>query len=62
MRADSLHPEILKADFPALRKKAWRRYRKSGHRPIQGVLEYCDRIDGRKGLWIKDAGREPEIL
>ena len=36
---------------------------KSGHRPIQGVLEYCDRIDGKKGLWIKDSpGREPEIL
>ena len=36
---------------------------KSGHRPIQGVLEYTERIDGQKGLWIKDApGREPEIL
>ena len=36
---------------------------KSGHRPIQGVLEYTDRITDQKGLWIKDTpGREPEIL
>ena len=36
---------------------------KSGHRSIQGVLEYQDSADGKKGLWIKDApGREPEIL
>lgn len=36
---------------------------KSGHRPIQGVLDYCDMITDQKGLWIKDTpGREPEIL
>ena len=36
---------------------------KSGTRPIQGVLEYPERIGERKGLWIKDTpGREPEIL
>ena len=36
---------------------------KSGSRPIQGVLEYPEAIQGRKGLWIKDSpGREPEIL
>ena len=28
---------------------------KSGHRPIQGVLEYTDRITDQKGLWM-DAG------
>ena len=36
---------------------------KSGTRPIQGVLEYPERIGNKKGLWIKDSpGREPEIL
>ncbi len=36
---------------------------KSGTRPIQGVLDYPERVGGRKGLWIKDTpGREPEIL
>ena len=36
---------------------------KSGHRPIQGVLEYPQFVTTEKGLWIKDTpGREPEIL
>ena len=40
---------------------------KSGTSPIQGVMEYPDRVrtsEGiKKGLWIKDTpGREPEIL
>ena len=36
---------------------------KSGTKPIQGVLEYTERVTNQKGLWIKDTpGREPEIL
>ncbi|MPM88865.1 (2R)-sulfolactate sulfo-lyase subunit beta [bioreactor metagenome] len=36
---------------------------KSGSKPIQGVLEYPERVTTQKGLWIKDTpGREPEIL
>ncbi len=36
---------------------------KSGTKPIQGVLDYTERVTDHKGLWIKDTpGREPEIL
>lgn len=36
---------------------------KSGTKPIEGVLDYCDMVTDHKGLWIKDTpGREPEIL
>ena len=40
---------------------------KSGTSPIQGVMEYPERVrtseEIKKGLWIKDTpGREPEIL
>ena len=63
MRGGQPTPGNIEGGLSSIEEKSLGAIVKSGHRPIQGVLEYCDRIDGRKGLWIKDApGREPEIL
>ena len=63
MRGGQPTPGNIAGGLSSIEEKSLGAIVKSGHRPIQGVLEYCDRIDGRKGLWIKDApGREPEIL
>lgn len=63
MRGGQPTPGNIAGGLSSIEEKSLGAIVKSGHRPIQGVLDYCDRIDGQKGLWIKDApGREPEIL
>ncbi len=63
MRGGQPTPGNIAGGLSSIEEKSLGAIVKSGHRPIQGVLEYCDRIDGKKGLWIKDSpGREPEIL
>ena len=63
MRGGQPTPGNIAGGLSSIEEKSLGAIVKSGHRPIQGVLEYCDRADGLKGLWIKDApGREPEIL
>ncbi len=63
MRGGQPTPGNIAGGLSSIEEKSLGAIVKSGHRPIQGVLEYCERADGRKGLWIKDSpGREPEIL
>ena len=63
MRGGQPTPGNIAGGLSSIEEKSLGAIVKSGHRPIQGVLEYCDQIDGKKGLWIKDSpGREPEIL
>lgn len=63
MRGGQPTPGNIAGGLSSIEEKSLGAIVKSGHRSIQGVLEYCDRIDGKKGLWIKDSpGREPEIL
>ena len=63
MRGGQPTPGNIAGGLSSIEEKSLGAIVKSGHRPIQGVLEYTDRVDGQKGLWIKDApGREPEIL
>ena len=63
MRGGQPTPGNIAGGLSSIEEKSLGAIVKSGHRPIQGVLDYCDRIDGQKGLWIKDApGREPERL
>lgn len=63
MRGGQPTPGNIKGGLSSIEEKSLGAIVKSGHRPIQGVLEYPERVTGQKGLWIKDApGREPEIL
>ena len=63
MRGGQPTPGNIAGGLSSIEEKSLGAIVKSGHRPIQGVLEYCDRVTDHKGLWIKDApGREPEIL
>lgn len=63
MRGGQPTPGNIAGGLSSIEEKSLGAIVKSGHRPIQGVLEYTDRITDQKGLWIKDApGREPEIL
>ena len=63
MRGGQPTPGNMEGGLSTIEEKSLGAIVKSGHRPIQGVLDYCERADGRKGLWIKDSpGREPEIL
>lgn len=63
MRGGQPTPGNIAGGLSSIEEKSLGAIVKSGHRPIQGVLEYCDRVTDQKGLWIKDApGREPEIL
>ena len=63
MRGGQPTPGNIAGGLSSIEEKSLGAIMKSGHRTIQGVLEYCDRADGKKGLWIKDTpGREPEIL
>ena len=63
MRGGQPTPGNIAGGLSSIEEKSLGAIVKSGTRPIQGVLEYTERIDGQKGLWIKDApGREPEIL
>ncbi|MGE4484850.1 MAG: UxaA family hydrolase [Oscillospiraceae bacterium] len=63
MRGGQPTPGNIAGGLSSIEEKSLGAIVKSGHRPIQGVLEYPEGIDDRKGLWIKDTpGREPEIL
>ncbi len=63
MRGGQPTPGKIKGGLSSIEEKSLGAIVKSGHRPIQGVLEYPMRVTTEKGLWIKDApGREPEIL
>lgn len=63
MRGGQPTPGNIAGGLSSIEEKSLGAIVKSGHREIQGVLEYWERLDGKKGLWIKDSpGREPEIL
>ncbi len=63
MRGGQPTPGNIAGGLSSIEEKSLGAIVKSGHSPIQGVLEYTDRVTDHKGLWIKDApGREPEIL
>ena len=63
MRGGQPTPGNIAGGLSSIEEKSLGAIVKSGNRPIQGVLEYTDRITDQKGLWIKDTpGREPEIL
>lgn len=63
MRRGQPTPGNIAGGLSSIEEKSLGAIVKSGSRPIQGVLDYPDRIGERKGLWIKDTpGREPEIL
>ena len=63
MRGGQPTPGNIAGGLSSIEEKSLGAIVKSGHRPIQGVLEYTDRITHQKGLWIKDTpGREPAIL
>lgn len=63
MRGGQPTPGNIAGGLSSIEEKSLGAIVKSGHREIQGVLGYCESMNGRKGLWIKDSpGREPEIL
>ena len=63
MRGGQPTPGNIAGGLSSIEEKSLGAIVKSGHRPIQGVLGYCDRVTDQKGLWIKETpGREPEIL
>ena len=63
MRKGQPTPGNIEGGLSSIEEKSLGAIVKSGTRPIQGVLEYPERVTDQKGLWIKDTpGREPEIL
>lgn len=63
MRGGQPTPGNIAGGLSSIEEKSLGAIMKSGHRPIQGVLEYPEFVTDQKGLWIKDTpGREPEIL
>lgn len=63
MRGGQPTPGNIEGGLSSIEEKSLGAIVKSGHRPIQGVLEYPEFVTNQKGLWIKDTpGREPEIL
>ena len=63
MRKGQPTPGNIAGGLSSIEEKSLGAIVKSGTRPIQGVLDYHERMGSRKGLWIKDTpGREPEIL
>lgn len=63
MRKGQPTPGNMKGGLSSIEEKSLGAIVKSGTRPIEGVLEYTERIGSRRGLWIKDTpGREMEIL
>ena len=63
MRKGQPTPGNIEGGLSSIEEKSLGAIVKSGTRPIQGVMEYTDRVGDRTGLWIKDTpGREPEIL
>ncbi|MCI1958206.1 MAG: UxaA family hydrolase [Clostridia bacterium] len=63
MRKGQPTPGNIEGGLSSIEEKSLGAIVKSGTKPIQGVLEYPQRVTTQKGLWIKDTpGREPEIL
>lgn len=63
MRKGQPTPGNIEGGLSSIEEKSLGAIMKSGTKPIQGVLEYPERVTNQKGLWIKDTpGREPEIL
>jgi len=63
MRKGQPTPGNIEGGLSTIEEKSLGAIVKSGTKPIQGVLEYPERVTTQKGLWIKDTpGREPEIL
>ena len=63
MRKGQPTPGNIAGGLSSIEEKSLGAIMKSGTYPIQGVLEYPQRVTSQKGLWIKDSpGREPEIL
>lgn len=63
MRKGQPTPGNIEGGLSSIEEKSLGAIMKSGTKPIQGVLEYTERVTNQKGLWIKDTpGREPEIL
>ena len=63
MRGGQPTPGNIAGGLSSIEEKSLGAIVKSGHRPIQGVLDYCQKVTDEKGLWIKETpGREPEIL
>ena len=63
MRKGQPTPGNIEGGLSSIEEKSLGAIMKSGTKPIQGVLEYPERVINQKGLWIKDTpGREPEIL
>lgn len=63
MRKGQPTPGNIKGGLSSIEEKSLGAIVKSGTKPIQGILEYPEKIIAQKGLWIKDTpGREPEIL
>ena len=63
MRKGQPTPGNIAGGLSSIEEKSLGAIVKSGSRPIEGVLEYTERIGSRRGLWIKDTpGREMEIL
>ena len=63
MRKGQPTPGNIAGGLSSIEEKSLGAIAKSGTKPIEGVLEYWERLEGRRGLWIKDTpGREPEIL
>jgi altronate dehydratase large subunit len=63
MRKGQPTPGNIAGGLSSIEEKSLGAIMKSGTQPIQGVLEYPQRVTTQKGLWIKDSpGREPEIL
>ena len=63
MRRGQPTPGNIAGGLSSIEEKSLGAIVKSGTRPIQGVLDYPERVTFHKGLWIKDTpGREPEIL
>ncbi|MEA4971790.1 MAG: UxaA family hydrolase [Candidatus Metalachnospira sp.] len=63
MRKGQPTPGNIEGGLSSIEEKSLGAIMKSGSKPIQGVLEYPERVTTQKGLWIKDTpGREPEIL
>ena len=63
MRGGQPTPGNIAGGLSSIEEKSLGAIVKSGHRPIQGVLDYTEMVNDQKGLWIKETpGREPEIL
>lgn len=55
MRRGQPTPGNIEGGLSSIEEKTLGAIVKSGTRPIQGVLEYPERIGNKKGLWIKDS-------